>query len=683
MNDNSRPSQESLRHLLLTIPELEVQESGDEVIDSLIEGTICKVLEEENNLQAILTPDDLLERILQDTGLEYTTAEVVASLERLEERDHLEFSNRDAAAFQFARKRYEDIKSVVDRRKGRLSEVRGELVRHLSDNYTLSSNEHDILWSAFDNFVAHLVHHFAAEAAAFLYSDDEGGEVRFYDKMTARLPQLSEYLSDELLLIGKEVFPNFIRNAPGRTSEFLSSRLRVAFYYHMLSIDPSASKLVREHVSNKTLVLDTNFVYRLLGFHGPTLAYNPALITEIGDELNCRFVVTGQTLKEFTTSLQNNVETIKSYPLKNETYRRVAADHPAGETDFMGRFFKEWRSGQVAGPDEFLNKYMRIKPMLEEWGICIEEDVQLSDTVKQSESFRDEYSELNQFLEGRGKFKDRERIEHDVFLRSTIKDLREGTEFGIEDINVWALTYDHHLSAYSAYKATGEDGQSSEVIMASDWLQMVRPFLPRTEQYEESFTAMLGNPLLYHDEEDVVPLTHVVESLNRLERYADLPEEVASGMMANTAFIRQLREAPDDEAEREIINSAALEVAEDFADEKKELEQKLDERSSTLEEVQLRLEEAEGTAKELRQTSDGLREEKEKLEEELSSVGDKLDTLEENYEEKIDEVRGENQSLKAWLLYIGLALPVLLAAAVVLASQWTALSIQIRAFKVS
>ena len=543
----------TLRHLLLTFPELEVKHDGRDVVNELVTGAI-HALQHERGYSAILMLREVVDRIHDLTGLTYEAAEVQSALERLHAKDFLRFTNPGHDSFVAESPAARQVALLLQERTRRDEAVIERWLEHLRATYALTEAQLDSLSDRFHAFLGNLIHHHAAEAAAFLYLTDDEGQARFHKAIDSQLPTVTAGLDESLMKVAECAFRDFFRDTDPARRDYIADRLQVAFYYHLLSIDPAGSELVRENLSDKVLYLDTNFIYRLLGLHGPAYAYGPAAVAEISKQLGFTLRITRETINEYLRSLRAEVHRIRKQPVTRDSYVQVLVGNPTDHWSFMKGFYKLLQSGKIKSVDEFERRHTSVVPLLQEWGIEIDECA-LTDSDKDTEAFQDQFSQLNNWHNGQ---KPVESIDHDVFLAEMIRRRRGSVDEAAAEVKYWLLTYDRRLAKYSVYYATPD--QLPFCMVADDWLQIARPFLPRTDNYQNAFVTLLDNPILYPSD-DTVPFDHMVEALHRLERYEELPMPVVASMVASTEFIRKFRTAQSTDEERRLLEVATAETA--------------------------------------------------------------------------------------------------------------------------
>lgn len=673
---------DAIRRLLLTFPDEGPETKGKDVVDTVVEGAICEILNEQDNNRYIVTPEEVRSKLDNLTHLEYSESEIRASFRRLAEADRVDVVNEQAAAIQLKEDRYFEVTETAERTRSRLREVAEGWKTEVIARHGVTESEAVSLWKALDSFIADLVYDYGAEAAAHLYGDEEGGELRLYNELTSELPSLSHYVEDGLVDVARQEFSSFVQGAEGGRAEYLDRRLRTAFFYHLLSIDPSASRLAREYVKNKTLYIDTNFIYRLLSLHGVRRARGPIEVAELADELECKLVVTEQTLREFVSSVRYNAEDIRNEPVRSKAYQSVIAEYPSAEGTVTGAFYRELIDGQISSLDEFVRKYENVEHLLEKWNIEVIEEAVLTDDIKSDPQFERLKSGFDDWLRHRDSGRKSDKVEHDAFMLWWIRSERGDEARRVVDLDTWFLTYDKKLNAFAAHNATEAEGQRTETLLASEWLQLSRPFLPRTEEHERSFLALIGHPVLYHNESDVVETGQLRRALNRLERYADLPEEVAGAMVASTEFTKRIAQVETEEEFEREVEERFGHVAHELERRRENVERRLQEKEDERRRLEENLEELRQAHQEeierLNEEREGLEEANEELERRLSESESSVDSL----SAKLDNQSDELEELKDWLLYAAVVGVTVLAATLLLGANWNDLPESFRAVAV-
>ena len=188
----------TLRHLLLTFPELEVEHDGRDVVNELVKGAI-HALQHERGHSGILLLREVVDRIHDLTGLTYEATEVQSALERLHVKDFLRFTSPGHDSFVAESQGARDVALLLQERTRRDDAVIERWLEYLRATYALTEVQLASLSDGFHTFLGNLIHHHAAEAAAFLYLTDDEGQSRFYKAIDSQLPTATSDMDESPL----------------------------------------------------------------------------------------------------------------------------------------------------------------------------------------------------------------------------------------------------------------------------------------------------------------------------------------------------------------------------------------------------------------------------------------------------------------------------------------------------
>jgi hypothetical protein len=269
-------------------------------------------------------------------------------------------------------------------------------------------------------------------------------------------------------------------------------------------------------------------------------------------DLGSTIRVARATVEEFKSTVKHRSADIRKHWLKREDFRKLAAEYPTTDVEFMGQFYREMHQGLVSDPDEFERKYMQIEIALEEWGIEIDDDMRWDDSLVGSLAVR-----AQDLFRWHNQERSISSCDHDVLMEHYVRRMRGDHVGGLKDVDVWFLTYDRRLTRF-AY-STVRDQTVPFTLLAGDWLQIVRQFLPRTSDYNSAFLSLVASPLLADDR--ALPMRHVVGALERLQRFEGLGERVVAGMIAEQEFVRRFNEVTSPQEEQELVELEVAKVA--------------------------------------------------------------------------------------------------------------------------
>ena len=502
----------------------------------------------------LLGQEQVTRHLNEVTGLAFDSGEVQEALVRLEKTGKLGFVDRGKKSITLDPKAVQREKEQVSKRIDLEQNARDTWLQgFLERNPGVDDAASERLWRELRAALARLVNARSAEAAAFLYIDRQEARARFEEILndTRALADIFEGPDGVPTELFQSELARLILAPRGPQADFLLSVLTAAFQYHLICLDPAAARLAKSVVGSKVFYLDTNFLFRLLALHGPREAHGPALIAELASELSTELRVARATLDEFKSAVRYQSKELRPSLLQREDFRRIAVDHAGTDLNFMTEFYRQQQSGLVRGVDEFTSKYLQIERALVDWGIVVDEQCTWNQDILTGLTERS--SQLMTWSSG---VKSEPSCDHDVLMEHYVREARKAHLGGLNDVDVWFLTYDRRLTRFAFRNPI--DGELPSPLLAEDWLQIVRKFSPRTEEYDRAFLALLSSPLLVNDQ--AVPYTHLVKALSRLESYEGLSAKVVAGMVVEREFVKRMNERLDPTEEKRVVELAMAKV---------------------------------------------------------------------------------------------------------------------------
>jgi hypothetical protein len=124
------------------------------------------------------------------------------------------------------------------------------------------------------------------------------------------------------------------------------------------------------------------------------------------------------------------------------------------------------------------------------------------------------------------------------------------------DIGALFLTADHALFSFDWHRLRTE-GTHGHVILPNQLLQLIRPFLVVTAEFNEKFAATFAIPEFRTAASDYS--STISKVLGYLATFADVSEETATRILANEVLLGRLRELkPDSHEFKEVVDSALI-----------------------------------------------------------------------------------------------------------------------------
>jgi flagellar biosynthesis GTPase FlhF len=421
----------------------------------------------------------------------------------------------------------------------------------------LSSDDLQTLKEQLRPWLDHVILRHGAEASLLLYSGDQRAKQLLDSLAKSDLEFLPE-CSPALSTVRAEAFRMFVREPTEAQLGFLSRLLNTGFYRTVLSLDPRARHLAQAEASQTTLYLDTNFLYAVLGVGNSIEAHTANRLLDLCSEMGYGLRVTPWTIDELRTSIANS----RADVLKMRRSRKAAvvmAD-ASGERGFAPAYWRALRD-KGTNPAEFFGQFDHFKRYLESRGIreypdhCLEIEEDL-------EAIR-AYASPIEGMYGPGT-KRREVIEHDAKSRLLIERLREGTPaHTYADVRYWFLTESTRLPTYGLMPIrAARRPKFPFCILASTWAQIVRSFVPRTEDLDEVIVGLLASPYVGHKTPALEAHRLAVERVvRRIDGMRDMPPSVAIAMVNDEAMASKIGEETDEEEVGRLVEESLTQKA--------------------------------------------------------------------------------------------------------------------------
>jgi hypothetical protein len=318
-----------------------------------------------------------------------------------------------------------------------------------------------------------------------------------------------------------------------------------AFSYYSLTVPDDVAEQLRSKLASLTLFLDTNFLFGILDLH-----FNP--LVDVSEELL-------RLVKE------NGIPFLLRY--HEATEREMRRTLAAIGADLKGRHWSPQlsaaaaRSRKVSGiqrkyhernartrldPEDFLRPYDHLDVILREKGI----DIYRAGTQR-PETKADLLADYEAFLNAHNKQKPYESMDHDMSVLHTVRTLRSRARSSLE-AKALCVTCDYLFARFDWEQTRGTDRLSCTVL-PNQLLQLLRPFVPASQDFNRSFANSFAIPEFRTTHSGATVACSKMLSI--LSGYEGLKEETAASMLANDVLINQLRHTNSETETRERIES--------------------------------------------------------------------------------------------------------------------------------
>jgi predicted nucleic acid-binding protein len=521
----------------------------------------------------------------------------------------------------------------------------------------LSRDDFRDLVADLEAWLEHIIVRHGVEAALVLYPQHpraervlEQIETLTCSVLPARDPMLAE--------IREAALRRFVRQPSPAQRSYLANRLNTAYFLTVLTLDPAASKLMQDNVKGHRVYLDTNVVYAVIGLAGSAHETISALrLLDLTRQLGYTLAVTPWTVAELRASLGR----AREYVLARRLPRRELADLLAQSHDnsIVASYWAAYRDRGIH-PRDFFDYHEQFERLLEGHGVTVVDEG--TTAIERNRELIDAHVALLEQHLPEGAEPDVKVLEHDVKHRLLIERLRGDGNVRFTNARYWFLTRDGKLPSYAADTLDGSRVQLPFCVATSAWLQVMRSFVPRTDDLDKTIVDLLTSaciPMLPH-----LPEWVVEEVVGRMDQYENADPRLASQVLADTALVDDIRNAPEDERGRRVDQALERKMVE-LVDKLDAAERLAASSHRNATDARRMAEEQEAHFARERQALEMFRLELERERQEL----------ERERRERIDneeEVRGELERLKRLLVGVGtsvLAALVTAAAAVLIATD--------------
>ncbi len=246
------------------------------------------------------------------------------------------------------------------------------------------------------------------------------------------------------------------------------------------------------------LLVDTNFIYSILGLHShrQNESCNQIVSLISNKKIDCRLVFIRKTLEELKNAEIEFERTISS---ENLTYNQIKA---MLDSDVLNSFSRSYFEKKIVDPDtpHPADKIHHSQKILAANKIQVYNYSfpHLENEKYLNAKFEEYYDYMNIKNEVRVKHglpeklqKSDKRLEHDIYLREAVITLRKDKN-KINDINYICLTLDKGLIEFDRFangrNAKGKNDIAPNFMLPSVFLRKIRPFIPMvTDDYKKAF----------------------------------------------------------------------------------------------------------------------------------------------------------------------------------------------------
>ena len=419
----------------------------------------------------------------------------------------------------------------------------------------ISSEEKGLLWNCLQAYMKKAFYRHGIETLTLLTNT----ETNDYNSK-ARNVYLNEAIEEhcrELAESAKNVVPKFFENSPENRVIYVSHQVDATFALFALTSDQATTEYLRKSLSQLLIFLDTNFIFALLGLADSRLGDVAQELFEFiqKHQLPFQLVYHAETLRELKAKINIAKNKITNRPTQ-ELSRTIIQRHI-----FDGIFLRYHQANaeKAISPDVYFAKFADMPALLEHMGFRPYNDAM---SYQQTVTLRGEIvARYKSFLENHRRDKNYHALNHDVEVWLAVqRTKRKGVS--LLDSGAIFLTIDFFLQRFERQELRDDIKQSNSgmaVVLPDQLLQLLRPFVPPTEQSNKNFIEIFSVLEIRAFESD---FSHVQEeSASLMNHMGGLPEKTQMQILKSEYFGRALTQLEkQDAAVDEIVNSTLVQI---------------------------------------------------------------------------------------------------------------------------
>lgn len=385
------------------------------------------------------------------------------------------------------------------------------------------------------------------------------------DDTTLRLIADLSSISGEHAEALREVAVKFLDPSNANTRSYVLRRLNASFFMKAAGMSGAALDALdraRHSTRRMTLLLDTNFVFSLLGLHENPSNEEAVALRDLAESIRDRVaidlrvlpitveesrrVLSAQQLMFGTLELHSNVASVASRFLSGAGRQYALAASSSESPLPASEFFSTYENNLIT-----ILREKGVELHNADLGsLRVRQDV-LDDLLGQ-----EEHQTRNRVLGA----KPYESNLHDMVLYHFVRDARSNAIESPLDARYWVVTLDFGLIAFDRYAVNRDNGSLPICLHPATLMQLLRFWVPRDDDFDEALLGAFRLPFLQAPF-DSSSEAMTIKILRRLSLYESieelLPESIAS-ILENDALRSRMETATDSEQQDEVIEQALI-----------------------------------------------------------------------------------------------------------------------------
>jgi hypothetical protein len=372
---------------------------------------------------------------------------------------------------------------------------------------------------------------------------------------------------------------SFFKTTTLARARYIAQLLDATFTFFALTVNDATAAYLKESLTPLALFLDTNYIFGLLGIHeNPLSEASKELISFIRDHgFPFTLYVHERTIKEIQATMAAVSDRLLGRHWTPALSRAALATRTGTGVELT---FHRLNAQHPLDPKVYLSKFDHIIDLLTDHGVKLYRVPQHEGyTLEQKGQLIAEYAHyVDQWRPGKPKPYDA--LDHDICVWLTLQTKRTGAASALD---TGALLLSNDVLFRNFDWRVLRDGSVGSVVLPGQLLQVLRPFVAATDDFDRRFVEAFAAPEFRTAQSDYEETNAKV--LSYLTTYKDVPEKTAVRILTNEMLIHRLQGAEEGSEEfKELIDSALVQDNAALLEEREALHNQLERERLTREE---------------------------------------------------------------------------------------------------
>ncbi|MDN2488178.1 hypothetical protein MML63_21350 [Kosakonia sacchari] len=432
----------------------------------------------------------------------------------------------------------------------------------------LPNSDADGYWHDFKNELSASIRRIGANTYTFLKS---GRLFKTHDWLSGFLNKYPD--SEHQILL--KVISEFLNANNEPAKSYILRLLNAYFFVEASQLNKETIKSLEATRKSKDLkiVLDTNFVFSILGLHENPADESATSLLSLADKVgnfNVRYYILPTTLEEIRKVVSYQLDSLKRHRYSPHLAR--AAIVSGMRSSIAAKYFAESaKSDNGVSPDAYFLPFTDgLLQNLESKGIKILE----WHTIHYPTDERVVHDQLNLWEKEEKKPEQKrkryEAIEHDLIFWYSILDHRDGRADSALEETYWGVTIDWSMIQFDQAKRRIQSNKLPVVLHPTNLVQLLQFWVPRDETLESGIMEAIKLPLFFgdFDANDERATIDLIQALSTYKNIDSINVDILSSMLGDKALKQKILDA-DSQNDKiiEIIESEFAHLANGYKSE--------------------------------------------------------------------------------------------------------------------